>query len=139
MKTGWEHFDHQADIGIRGFGGTQAEAFEQAALALTAVITPPEGIEERDRLVVRCEAPDRELLLADWLNAVLREMSALRMVFSRFEVSIEGTRLTARLGGEKVDQGRHQPAVEVKGASYHHLQVVEYGDGQWMAQCVVDV
>lgn len=139
MKRGWEHFDHQADMGIRGFGRAQAEAFEQVALALTAVITPPEKIEPHVRVTIQCEAPDRELLLADWLNAVLLEMSALRMVFSRFEVVIEGTRLTATLGGETVDQRRHQPAVEVKGASYHDLQVVQYDDGHWMAQCVVDV
>ncbi len=27
----WEHFPHEADMGIRGFGATKAEAFEQAA------------------------------------------------------------------------------------------------------------
>jgi len=35
----WEHFPHEADIGVRGFGATPAEAFEQAALALTAAVT----------------------------------------------------------------------------------------------------
>ncbi len=28
----WEHLPHEADMGIRGFGATKAEAFEQAAL-----------------------------------------------------------------------------------------------------------
>ncbi|MBT9613287.1 MAG: archease, partial [Burkholderiales bacterium] len=36
--THWEHFTHGADIGVRGFGNTPSEAFEQAALAMTAVI-----------------------------------------------------------------------------------------------------
>jgi len=139
MKTGWEHFEHQADIGIRGYGRTMSEAFEQAAMALTAVITPPGGVATHDAVVVRCEAPDRELLLADWLNAVLCEMSALHMFFSGFEVAIEGNKLTATLRGEPVNQHHHQPAVEVKGASYHHLKVAEDEAGGWMAQCVVDV
>ena len=38
-RAGWEHFPHDADVGVRGFGATAAEAFEQAALALTAVVT----------------------------------------------------------------------------------------------------
>ena len=38
----WEHFHHESDIGIRGFGSTREKAFEQAALALTAVITEEE-------------------------------------------------------------------------------------------------
>ena len=33
--TGWEHLEHGADIGVRGFGAS-AESFEQAALALSA-------------------------------------------------------------------------------------------------------
>ena len=40
----FEHFEHQADMGIRGFGHTRAEAFVQAALALTAVVVPSERI-----------------------------------------------------------------------------------------------
>ena len=37
---GWEHFSHDADVGIRGWGSTLAEAFEQAALALVATASP---------------------------------------------------------------------------------------------------
>jgi len=36
MAGHWEHFPHEADVGIRGFGATLAEAFEQAALAMSA-------------------------------------------------------------------------------------------------------
>ncbi|MHC4621544.1 MAG: archease, partial [Planctomycetota bacterium] len=41
-RTGWQHYPHQADIGIRGFGATKEQAFEQAAVGLTAVIARPE-------------------------------------------------------------------------------------------------
>ena len=139
MNRGWEHFDHQADIGIRGHGSTLAEAFEQAAMALIAVITPPARVRPRERVIIRCEAPDQEMLLADWLNAILREMSVLKMIFSRFEVRIEAGQLEAHLWGEPLDGPRHEPAVEVKGASYHDLRVEQDGQGVWTAQCVVDV
>lgn len=139
MNPKWEHFEHQADIGIRGIGRTMEEAFEQAAVAMTAVVTPPERIQPLDRVTVCCEAPDAELLLADWLNAVLREMSALRMLFSRFEVKLDGNRLEAVLHGEKLDRARHEPSVEVKGASYFKLSVRQAETGYWVAECVVDV
>ena len=38
LETDWEHFSHVADIGVRGFGSTMAASFEQAALAMTAVV-----------------------------------------------------------------------------------------------------
>ena len=57
MQTHWEHFKHGADIGVRGWGASKAEAFEQAALAMMAVITAPEAVQARDTLVCLGLAP----------------------------------------------------------------------------------
>jgi beta-phosphoglucomutase family hydrolase len=65
-ETRWEHFAHDADIGVRGYGPTIAVAFEQAALALTAVVTDPAGVALRQSVSIACEAPSAELLLVDW-------------------------------------------------------------------------
>jgi len=138
VKAGWEHYEHGADIGVRGVGASKTEAFEQAALALTAVIADPAAVQQRKRVALACEAPDDELLLAEWLNALVYEMATRRMLFSRFAVRLEGTRLTAEAWGEAVDAARHHPAVEVKGATYTTLRVAQEGDG-WLAQTVVDV
>jgi len=138
MPARWEHFAHEADMGVRGHGATLAQAFEQAALAMTAVITDPEGIEARDVVSIQCEAPDPELLFVDWLNAIVYEMATRKMLFSRFVVRIDDTHLTASAWGEKTDVARHSPAVEVKGATYTALRVAEE-NGEWMAQTVVDV
>jgi SHS2 domain-containing protein len=137
--TAWEHFPHEADIGVRGRGATLAEAFEQAALAMTAAITDPALVAAREVVDIACEAPDEELLLVDWLNALVYEMATRKLLFSRFEVRSDGRRLSARAHGEPADSVRHQPAVEVKGATYTALRVAREADGSWLAQCVVDV
>jgi SHS2 domain-containing protein len=134
----WEHYEHEADIGVRGFGASRAEAFEQAALALTAVVTDPARVEPRKRVVLECEGPDDELLFAEWLNALVYRMSTRKMLFGRFAVRLQGTRLAAEAWGEKVDRARHHPAVEVKGATYTTLRVARENGG-WVAQTVVDV
>jgi SHS2 domain-containing protein len=135
----WSHFVHGADIGVEGRGPSLAAAFEQAALALNAVITDLARVDPLEPVEIHCEAPDPELLLADWLNALVYEMAVRRMLFSRFRVTIDGDRLLATAWGESVDQGRHQPAVEVKGATYTQLSVGRGADGIWTARCVVDV
>ncbi len=135
----WEHFPHEADVGVRGFGATPAEAFAHAAVALTAVVADPAAVEPRERVAVACRASDLELLLVDWLNALVYEMATRRMLFSRFEVAIDGTQLRAAAFGEAVDATRHRPAVEVKGATLTELRVARLEDGRWVAQCVVDV
>ena len=135
----WEHFHHEADIGVRGFGDSPAAAFEGAALALTAVITDPDTVDCREPVTIECEAPDLELLLVDWLNALVYEMATRRMLFQQFSVKLDGCRLHASACGEPIDIACHQPATEVKGATYTSLRVHEERPGKWHAQCVVDV
>ena len=135
----WEHLPHGADIGVQGTGASKEEAFEQAALALTAVITDPQAVAPSEVVEVSCEAPDDELLFVDWLNVLIYEMATRQMLFGRFEVHLEGSRLRARAWGETVDVAKHQPAVEVKGATYIDLQVKQDSNGTWLAQYVVDV
>jgi len=134
----WEHFPHDADVGVRGFGATAAEAFEQAANALTAVVTQAE-VAPKIQVEVNCEAPDLELLFVEWLNAIIYEMAIRNMLFSRFIVRIEGSRLAGTLWGEPVDVERHAPACEPKGATYTALKVAADNNGIWSAACIVDV
>ena len=138
-KTAWEHFPHQADIGIRGLGATKERAFEQAAVALTAVIADPDKVEPEQKVEIACQGPDDELLLVDWLNSLLYEMDTRRMLFSRFEVHIEQDRLNATAWGEEMDVSKHCPVVEVKAATYTALSVRQDENETWIAQCVVDV
>ncbi|WP_211224798.1 archease [Meiothermus rufus] len=69
-------------------GATLAQAFEQAALALTAVITDPAKVRPLQRVELECEASRASLLLVDWLNRLVFEMSTRKMLFSRFEVHL---------------------------------------------------
>jgi tRNA nucleotidyltransferase (CCA-adding enzyme) len=138
-QVGWEHFEHEADVGIRGVGPSREAAFEQAALALTHVITDAARVEPRIAVEVSCDAPDSNILLIDWLNTLVFEMATRGMLFGRFEVRIEGARLYGRAWGEPVDLARHEPSVEIKGATYTALEVRRHDDGTWTAQCVLDV
>lgn len=138
-QTGWEHFPHQADIGVRGYGASPAEAFEQAALALTAAITELGGVRNETSVDVTCEAPTLDVLFVDWLNAVIYEMVTRSLLFGEFHVKIDGLKLMGQARGEAVDRGRHDPAVEPKGATFTELHVARDPVGQWVAQCIVDV
>jgi tRNA nucleotidyltransferase (CCA-adding enzyme) len=135
----WEHFAHGADIGVRGRGPTPAAAFEQAALALTAVVTDLASVQPVESVRLRCQGPDLELLFYDWLNSLVFHMASRRLLFREFRVTISSGGLEAEALGESVDVLRHAPAVEVKGATFTELAVRQQPDGRWCAQCVLDV
>ncbi|RLK50597.1 SHS2 domain-containing protein [Alkalispirillum mobile] len=138
QPTGWTLEPHDADVRVVGWGPTLAHAFEQAAVALTHVVTES-CVAGREWLTVSCEAPDPELLLVEWLNQVIFEMAVGGLLFSRYRVVIEGEVLRATLWGEPVDRTRHAPACEPKGATYTALRVERVAGGGWVAGCVVDV
>ena len=126
-------------MGIRGIGHTLSEAFEQAALAMTAVIIDPQQIKPSEMVNITCQAPDNELLLVDWLNALVYEMATRKMLFSHFEIQCQDHTINARAFGEAMNKAKHPMAIEVKGATYTALHVGQTRNGEWVAQCVIDV
>ena len=139
MAASWEHFAHEADLGLRATAADKASLFEAMAVAMTAAITDPESITPRETVAIECEAPDDEVLLVDWLNALIYEMATRHMVFGQFEVALDDGRLRGIARGEEVDRTRHQPTVEIKGATYTALRFTQNDTGDWSAQCVIDV
>jgi SHS2 domain-containing protein len=137
-KTGWWHFPHEADVGLAGRAPTLPELYRQLALAMTAVVTEAE-VEPALSIDIRCTGTDPELLLVDWLNALIYEMATRGMLFGDFEVAVDRSGLTARALGETVDRQRHRPVVEPKGATFTELSVQRQPDGTWIGRCVVDV
>ena len=138
MSLHYETFEHEADIGIRGFGSSVEEAFENTAAAMYSVMVNIDRISPTEKRGLSVSAPDIELLLVEWLNALLALSDVERLVFKRFEVKIDGMTLSGTAWGEGLDHSRHEPKVEVKGATYHMLRIVNE-DSRYTAQCVVDV
>jgi tRNA nucleotidyltransferase (CCA-adding enzyme) len=137
-STRWEHLTHGSDIGVYGYGPTLATAFEQAALALMAIAADPATVTPAVALEIDCTAADDELLLVEWLDALIYEMATRRLVFGAVAVQIDDHHLQATVWGEPADPARHALGVEIKGATFTEL-CVQPQNGGWRAQCVVDV
>lgn len=134
----YETFEHKADMGIRGYGRTVEEAFENGARALFSVMVDVRSVEGRVRREIDCSADGLDVLFTEWLNKLLSIADSEGLVFSNFGARIEGNRLKGWASGEELDYDKHKPIVEVKAATYHMLEVEEK-DGVYVAQCVVDV
>ena len=80
-ERGYELFPHRADIGIRGLGASTADAFAQAASALTSIVTEPDRVRHLVSVGVACTAPDKVTLFVDWINAIILEMDVRKMLF----------------------------------------------------------
>jgi tRNA nucleotidyltransferase (CCA-adding enzyme) len=66
-------------------------------------------------------------------------MAVRSMIFGQFKVTLSNTRLQGSMWGETIDQAKHLPACEPKGATYTALRVAQEPDGTWSAACIIDV
>lgn len=124
MKPGYRILEHPADLGIEARGKSLAEAFEQAAEALVAILLDPSEILPRQELTIRLSASDGDHLLVRWLSEILYQVDARGFVPKTFAVRIVGSRrLVATLRGEGLDLDRHATRTDVKAVTYHQLSV----------------
>jgi SHS2 domain-containing protein len=124
MKT-YELVDHTADVGIKAYGKTLSDAFENAAKGMFDIITDKSEIENIGQYDIELETDNLEQLLVDWLSELLYLNSANNLVFGFFKVEIDEkkNKLSAKVFGEKFDISKHKVGTEIKAVTYHILEV----------------
>jgi len=130
MKKHFRFLEHTADAYVEAYGASLEEAFENAAMASTDVMTELEKVEVKTEESFEVEAPDEYALLYSWLEEVLLEFELKGKLYSRFEVSgIEetsgGFRLHARAWGEAYDPEKHPSKVGIKSVTYHRMEILK--------------
>ena len=126
----FEILEHTADIGLRAWGATLQEAFENAATALSAIVVELDDIEPRIAYPIAASGDDDQSLLVNWLNEALYYLDARRIVLRRFRIEHFGDgRVAGQAWGEPRDPIKHRPKVIVKGVTYHQLKIEQRPDG----------
>lgn len=139
----FEWVDHPSDVGFKAYGQDLEEAFENAALALTEIVTDSDEVEPKGEISIELEAEDLEALLFDWLGFFLYLQDAEDLVASKFEVETISRKndefeLKASAWGEEFDPERHSSGTEVKAVTYH-LMEIERGPEKSSVQAIVDI
>jgi len=124
MEKDFEIIEHTADIGIRAYGSDMNEAFVNAARAMFSLIADPDKVNMTLFRDIEVTAPDREILLVEWLNELIFIFDTEQLLFKKFDImSLNDTGLIARCFGEKVDKSRHELKMGIKSVTYHMLKV----------------
>ncbi|OGK94985.1 MAG: hypothetical protein A3E31_17250 [Candidatus Rokubacteria bacterium RIFCSPHIGHO2_12_FULL_73_22] len=137
--AGFERFDVAADVGVRAWGRTRAEAFAQAALGVLALAVAPDAVEARERREVRAQGDSPEALLVHWVNECLYVHEIEGFAVRRVEVlACDDALVHGVLEGEEIDPRRHRPAAAVRAATLDRA-AVGMRDGCHVVSLLVDV
>ena len=119
----YEELDHTADAGIRAYGATLEDLFENAAAGLFSLITDLEKVRAVGEVKVRVQADDLGSLMVNWLSELLFLHETQRLLLCEFDVALDGLTLDAYARGERIDKRRHTLNLVVKAVTYHGLKV----------------
>ena len=144
LSRGHETVDHTADMGIRGWGRTPEEAFEEAAAAMFELMADARGLDPSRRSTISREGADLTELLIEFLNGMLSDADLSGTIYlgaaiTRFENAGGTWALDAAITGVPLAEVRDRLRIEVKAATYCGASVREQDPGVWVARCVVDL
>lgn len=135
----YEQFGHTADIGVRAFGSTKKELFENAAFAMFDIIADLEGLTSSLTQDIDLRASDPEALLVVWLDELLFHFYTKQIIFFKFDITeFSDTHLAARAYGRPVGANRNRLKTEIKAATYADLAIKKTADG-YSVEVIFDV
>lgn len=123
MKRRFEEIEHTADVAIKAYGRSRKALFENAAAGMFSLISDLRTIRPRGELLVRTTGEDLGQLMVHWLQELLYAYDAQGLLFSRFDVTVRGLAVKARVRGEAIDKGRHSLNLNLKAVTYNNLVV----------------
>ncbi len=130
-SRGFRFLEHVTDAFVEAWGETLAEAFSQAGLALFDTMLDVKSVQTRTNLEVQPNGHDEKELLYNYLEELLLLFEVKQLALGSFTVSSitpskAGVRLKGKVAGELYDRARHNGKVEVKGITYHLMEIEKY-------------
>jgi SHS2 domain-containing protein len=110
---------------VEGRGRTLGEAVANVALGMLNVITPLEGIAEKETYHAEVEGSDLQSLILNLLDEVLFLNDSEGLTAKRLEVEIDEANIRASvLGrGERFSAATHKVGIAVKAVTYHMMKI----------------
>lgn len=130
----FEIIDHTADAGIKVWGATMTELFENAARGMFAVIAKDgcnvQGSKIEKKIEIHKTADSLEEILVSWLSELLYVFNREKTYFSDFKVkSLNNDGIEAQASGVNLDLYQSDLYTEIKAVTFHNLKIEENVDG----------
>ena len=135
----YEQFPHTADIGIRAYGRTLKELFENAAFAMFDVVADLEGLKTSVTQNFELKADNYEELLIVFLDELLYTFYTKALIFSKFDIEeLNENFIRAKAHGRPIGENRNRLKAEIKAATYSDLEIKKAADG-YSVEIIFDV
>lgn len=132
-QGGFRFLEHTSDAYIEAWGPSLEAAFANAAAGFYETMLNLQRVDPEKEDDVDVEGHDGKELLYNWLETFLLKFDIDGMVYSRYEIGTISTgsspmNLHAKIRGEKFDRRKHGAKEEIKGVTYHQMEIEKRPD-----------
>jgi SHS2 domain-containing protein len=127
-SEGYRFLEHVTDALVEAWGETLEEAFSEAGLAMFEIMLDTRSVHPTTGEEIQIVGHDEKELLYNYLEELLLLFEVRQLALGSFTVSsiapTQGEiRLKGKADGEPYDRTRHNGKVEVKGITYHLMEI----------------
>ncbi len=134
----YEPIDISGDAGLRIFGESLEDLFENAAIGMYELITDTSQVEGIDKRVIVFDAEGYEGMLIKWLNELIFLFDTYNFVGKKYDICISEGIFSAEVRGGYFDPKANEQRLLIKAATYHRLSLKK-NNSKWEAEVVFDI
>lgn len=132
----YKFLEHRADAKFQAFGKSLEEAFSNAALAMTSVMTDYNKIKSKIKHKISVDGADKKALLYNFLEQLLILLDTKKFLLHKIRnLTIRENKLTAELIGDNFNN-QYKIKINIKAVTYNDMFIKEK---PFIVQVVVDI
>jgi SHS2 domain-containing protein len=135
----FEIFPHTADIGIRVYGETLKQLFENAGEGTLFLMREESGINLENEVCFEIEAPFIELLLNKFLNEFIYLFDSKFFIIKEFKIDIFNENyIKGIFFGETFNEKKHKIKYAIKACTLEDM-IIEKVDNLYKVDIIFDI
>lgn len=134
----FEQIDISGDVGLRVYGKSREDLFENAAAGMFSLITDTSEIKETEQRKIILKIDNCEDTFVQWLNELIFLFDTYGFTGKAFRIIIKDDEFRAEVSGSIFDPEKDQRKLLIKAATYHNLSVRET-NSLWEATVIFDI
>jgi SHS2 domain-containing protein len=134
----FKQIDISGDAGLRVYGKSLEELFENAATGMFHLMTSTSEIKDAEDRTIELKIDTCEDTLVKWLNELLFLFDTYGFTGKTFNLRFKGDSFTAIVSGGVFDPECSERKLLIKAATYHNLSLRKV-HSHWEATVIFDI
>lgn len=132
----YQILEHTADVKVKAFGKDKKELFLNMLKGMASILQPEVKSKQRKVRKIKIKSIGLETLLVDFLSEALYLTQVNKEIYNNVKFkSFTDTEIEGELIGQRIERLEE----DIKGVTYHEIDIHQKRDGIWEVTVIFDI